>query len=121
MAGRSKLLAMMTMRCPACGEGRLFKHNSLYHPKKVGEMYDECPICQQDFKIEPGFYFGAAYISYGINVALFISTFFIVYLGFGKGMNVFIPVILGILLVFLPIIFRLSRSIWLHIFVKKDR
>ena len=82
-------------------------------------MDKSCPVCGQDFVIEPGFYFGAAYVSYAINVALFAPLFliniFFLRLSLKTALLVFIP----LFLLLTPFIYRLSRSVWLHIFVKK--
>ncbi|MEM9719657.1 MAG: DUF983 domain-containing protein [Bacteroidota bacterium] len=83
-------------------------------------MHKKCPVCGQDFIIEPGFYFGAAYVSYAINVAILITitvlNIFVIKLSISTALWTFIPLIL----LATPPIYRLSRSIWIHIFVKKE-
>ena len=82
-------------------------------------MPPECPVCGQDFVIEPGFYFGAAYVSYAINAGLLIASFLILFFGFGLKTGQFVPIIVGIFLVLTPVVFRLARSVWIHVFVKQ--
>ena len=37
-------------------------------------MHKECAACGEDFEREPGFYFGAAYVSYALTVALWVAV-----------------------------------------------
>ncbi|MBN7809433.1 DUF983 domain-containing protein [Algoriphagus sp. H41] len=81
-------------------------------------MNKSCEVCGQSFEPEPGFYFGAMFVSYGLNTALFITAW--------VALSVIMPdyslstllILLGLtVLLSLPLIFRLSRSIWIAIFV----
>ena len=71
---KNRLGALLSNRCPKCYEGKLFL-SSAYNLKRVSEMPAECPVCGEDFAREPGFYFGAAYVSYALTVALWIALF----------------------------------------------
>ncbi|MBS1542929.1 MAG: DUF983 domain-containing protein [Bacteroidetes bacterium] len=79
-------------------------------------MNDTCSNCGAGFYPEPGFYFGAMYITYAFNVALLI--------GFGLLMLnwVTLPEWADIALIALlaalttPFSFRASRIIWLYWF-----
>ncbi len=78
-------------------------------------MHKECPVCGQDFQIEPGFYFGASYFSYALNVALiiaFVAVFFVFFDQYSEWY--LISIIVGVTVVLIPINFRLSRSLMLH-------
>jgi uncharacterized protein (DUF983 family) len=113
------LYSSLFLKCPSCKQGSLFKTPNPYNLPKVNDMHTQCPVCGQDYKIEPGFYFGATYISY----ALMIGSGGIIGLGLwllgGLKFETAAYVDLGILLVMIPYIYRLSRSIWLSIFAKK--
>ncbi|MGB0196394.1 MAG: DUF983 domain-containing protein [Flavobacteriales bacterium] len=69
---KTRLGALLNNRCPKCYEGRLFNSHA-YDLKRVSEMPAKCPVCGEDFAREPGFYFGAAYVSYALTVALWIA------------------------------------------------
>jgi hypothetical protein len=82
---------------------------------KMLKMHHTCPRCGQNFMPEPGFYFGAMYFSYAINVAMMFI--------FGVGFELlFSPesVIVTLASVFIPVIllspwnFRISRAIMLY-------
>ena len=121
------LKAIFKHKCPACTVGDLFVHKNLYSIKKIGEMHDKCPSCAEDFKREPGFYFGAAYVSYAITIALWVAVLVALYVFSWMGLFQFgflthpkLFLITGILtlLILLPVIYRTSRVIWLSLFVK---
>jgi Ca2+-dependent lipid-binding protein len=70
--------------------------------------------------MEPSFFYGAMYVSYAVGVAFAVAAFVISYLFVSLSLiNAFI-VIVGTLVVFLPVIIRLSRNIWINFFVKYD-
>src|SRR3546814_13816818 len=49
----------------------MFPHAS-FHPK-VSKMNKNCPVCNLQFETEPGFYWGAMYFSYALNVAKMVT------------------------------------------------
>lgn len=79
-------------------------------------MNSKCPHCEASFEPEPGFYFGAMFVSYAINVTLFIATWLILYLLLDPLDWVYISAIVAVTLLFLPITFRYSRLLWLYWF-----
>jgi hypothetical protein len=85
-------------------------------------MPEHCDRCGLKFNLEPGFFYGAMYIGYGISIA-YLSTFYLLLLLILKDFEVelYFVLAIGSLLALTPIIFRLSRSIWLAIFVKYNR
>ncbi|GAB3656732.1 DUF983 domain-containing protein [Echinicola sediminis] len=100
----------------------MFQSGTLYHPKKFSQMQPQCPECGQSFNPEPGFYFGAMFISYALNTALFICTWISMALLMEEvSIDYMLAVILSLVIVLLPITYRLSRSIWIHIFVKYQK
>ncbi len=83
-------------------------------------MYDSCSCCKQLFQPEPGFYYGAMYVSYGLSVAAFIVNFVLFALLFPLPPLVFILLNTAILLLLWPLFFRLARVIYLNLFVGYD-
>jgi hypothetical protein len=80
-------------------------------------MYNFCPICNQDFEIEPGFYYGSMYFSYALTVLLSV----VILVGCNYLLNdppvwVDLSIFLGILILLSPLLFRLSRLLMLHWF-----
>jgi len=117
----SKLSAILRLKCPACHKGNLYPAKNPYDLSKKASMHKACSVCGQDFVIEPGFYFGAAYVSYGINVAVFIAVMVLNALFWELNIFQMMGVVLPIFLILTPPVTRLARSIWIHIFVEKNR
>lgn len=124
----TRLFAILKMRCPQCHEGQLFVESNPYKPGSIAEMHKSCSDCGESFTREPGFYFGAAYVSYGLTVALWVAvlvalhTFDLIGLIEFEGMfeqpTLFLVVGVVTLILLLPVLYRISRSIWINMFVK---
>jgi uncharacterized protein (DUF983 family) len=116
----SLLHSILTVKCPRCREGNMFPEDTLYSTK-FANMHSNCPCCGQTFEPEPGYYYGAMYVSFGFNVAIFLVAFFVLS---QLVQEVTIPMLLGVIVVvvvgLLPIIFRLSRALWIHIFIRYE-
>ena len=119
------LRAVFNHKCPHCREGDMFQDKSSYHLRSFMKMNEECPVCGQKTEIEQGFYYGTGYVSYALTVAFSVSTFVAWWILIGMsvddnrvfwwlGINAFL------MLIFQPYLMRLSRTIWLSIFVKFD-
>jgi hypothetical protein len=71
--------------------------------------------------LEPSFYYGAMYVNYGITVGFSILVFLISKLIFdGSLLQSFISIIVSLILL-TPINLRLSRIIWIHLFVAYEK
>ena len=69
----TKLYSILNNKCPRCHEGKFFDSANPYNLAKMTSMPDKCPECGQPYEPEPGFYFGAMYVSYALGVALFVT------------------------------------------------
>ncbi|SED07323.1 Uncharacterized conserved protein, DUF983 family [Tenacibaculum sp. MAR_2009_124] len=113
----SKLYSIFRNKCPRCHEGDFFKHKISFNPKKVTKLHDNCPNCDLKYMMEPSFYFGAMYVNYAIAVALFVVVFIIAKILIGLSIfESFIAIIL-VSLVLTPVSLRLSRIVWINLFV----
>jgi len=100
----------------------MFLKGELFNPTKFSVMNKNCSHCGQSFEPEPGYYFGAMFISYAINTALFISVWVSLALLRDDYSLTLLLIILGVAaIVFLPFIYRISRSIWIAIFIPFER
>ena len=116
MAGLMK--SVNSYLCPKCRLSHMFVEP--FDFKKPLEMEDHCPFCEQKFEPEPGFYFGAMFVSYGFACLTFLPLALLLVFYFGwsvNGMMLFLMTLYGIL--FFKIL-RISRSIWIHFIVKYD-
>jgi hypothetical protein len=80
-------------------------------------MNDHCQVCGENFTREPGFYYGAMYASYGLSVIMGIALFLIIVPLLHQSVFIFLIVFSVLSLLLLPIIYRLSRLIWINLFV----
>lgn len=95
----------MRLRCPLCGEGRLFR--------SWFTMHAHCPTCGAPLEREPGFYLGSIYINYGLT-ALLVAVVYPVLLFRGVASNeVLLVAALAFTIVFPLVLFPWSRSLWL--------
>lgn len=84
-------------------------------------MHRNCPICQQDFQIEPGFYIGALWTSFPVVVML-MAILAGVFIGILRVQPAWSIIAIGVILLALqPVIVRFGRSVWIHIFVRQHQ
>ena len=116
----SKLYSIFFNKCPKCQEGDFMQENNMFKLKKAFKMNEYCSKCGLKYMMEPSFFYGAMYVSYGLTVGLAIITFTISTLIFNTTMlESFIPIIV-VLSISAPITSRLSRIIWINLFVKYE-
>lgn len=118
MKTRSAIAGMLTMTCPKCREAKMFPEGTLY-TKHFMEMNLECSCCGQSFMPEPSFYFGAMFVSYALNTAYFVAVWVALFVLMDEiPLSLMIVTIAALVIGLLPITFRLSRVLWIYIFVK---
>jgi len=105
---------MLLNKCPRCGRGNVFKYGALSF--RFTEMHDYCPECNASFEPEPGFYFGAMFISYAFTVAIMFITWLPLWLFLKPSNSIYIYSFLGSVLIATPFSYRYSRLIWLYWF-----
>lgn len=97
----------------------MFPKGTLYKWSKFSEMNEKCSCCGQTFEPEPGYYYGAMFVSYGFSTAIFIAVWIALsFLVEEVTLTMMIVVLLVAVVGLLPINFRLSRSIWIHFFIR---
>lgn len=117
----TKLYSIFTGTCPVCHQGKIYEEGNPWKVKKILKMNEHCSHCGLKFMIEPAFFYGAMYVSYAVGTAIATAAFIISY--FFLNINIdytFVIIILSLIITF-PYILRLSRNIWLNIFVKYDK
>lgn len=116
----SKLYSIFKMKCPRCQEGDFFVSHP-YDLSKAGDTHENCPKCDLKYSKEPGFYYGAMYVSYALGVALFVTLW--------VSFNLFFPsvtvgwqiaTIVVASLVTAPYLYALSKIIWANFFIRFD-
>ena len=112
----SKLYSILTGTCPQCQKESMYDDQNLLHLSKIINMKEKCSHCGLKYQIEPSFFYGAMYVSYGLNVAIAILTFIIVFQFDRSLITSFISIIIVLILAF-PIVMRLSRNLYINFFV----
>lgn len=113
---RSFIASLFGFYCPRCRTGKLF-----YQPWSMETAYkmpETCAHCELRYLPEPGFYYGAMFLSYIVSSFLFLGValtcVFALKWSVGKT---FFWLILAALLTH-NFFFRFSRSLWIHLMIK---
>lgn len=113
----NKALSILKAKCPQCQSGKMFIH-PVYKLNGFMAMNDTCPICNLTFEIEPGYFWGAMYVSYAITTGMMLVIGALVYIlsnheaGFwGYIIPIFLAMFLSI-----PFTYRYARVIMLNFF-----
>lgn len=84
-------------------------------------MPDKCSHCGQSTEPEPGFYYGAMFMSYIVTGFLYLGIIALLIMGLGLSVNkAFVLLLLFVAVTYIPTA-RLARSVWLHMMVKFDK
>lgn len=112
----TKLYSIVHEKCPRCQEGNLFA-TAPYNILHFSEMNKECAHCGVRFGDEPSYFFGAMYVSYAFQVMIIVATYLLLRFTSNPEAGVYIAVSLTATVLTVPFSFRLSRSVWINLFV----
>ncbi|NMH89819.1 DUF983 domain-containing protein [Flavivirga algicola] len=117
----TKLYSILTGSCPKCHEESMFKNKNPYILSEALSMHEHCSNCKTKYKIEPSFFYGSMYVSYPVGIAFATAAFVISFFVFKASIHVVFISIIATLIVFMPVILRLSRNIWINFFMSYDK
>ncbi len=118
---KHSLYSIFKFKCPRCNQGEFFESSNPYNLKKVGDFKEKCSHCDLKYSPEPGFYYGAMYVSYGLGIALFVSIWVaITVLHPNYSLNQLFTILGVSLVVAGPYLYALSKTIWANLFFKYD-
>ena len=115
------LNSILTGSCPKCHEESMYVEKNPYKLGSLYKMNETCSHCKTQYMIEPSFFYGAMYVSYGLTVAIGVAIF--VTLNIILGLEVlptFIGIVIGII-VLMPVTARLARNIYINMFIHFDK
>ncbi len=118
MAESSLLKSIFGLTCPRCRKGRQFVEPFSF--QNAYRMYERCPVCDLKYEREPGYFYGAMFVSYGLTGWLFIIIGLALVFGLGWTLSSTLVTIAIIAIATHSFAYRLSRSIWMHLFVKYE-
>ena len=113
----NKLYSILTGTCPKCHEESMYLDKNPYRLGNLFKMHERCSHCGIKYKMEPSFFYGAMYVSYGIGIAFSVAAFVIAFLFLGMSLVSSFIAIVTTMIVFMPVIVRLSRNIWINFFI----
>ncbi len=115
---RTFLSSLFKYRCPRCRQGELFTkpfrmNNPLSMPKR-------CTQCELQFTPEPGYYWGAMFVSYILSAFPLMGI--VLFCMFGLNYPIGTSLLIGILIaaLFYFKLMRFSRSLWIHLMIGYD-
>lgn len=123
---KPSLLNLLRCKCPRCRKGDMFVEKNPYKLTRTMKMHENCPVCDQPYDLEVGFYYGSSYVSYGLSIAISVATLvgWWVLIGFSTEDNRFfwwMGLNIVLLLLLQPYLMRVSRTLWLAFFVRYDK
>ncbi|WP_223034865.1 DUF983 domain-containing protein [Hanstruepera marina] len=117
----TKLYSILTGACPKCHQESMYENKNPYVLSDVLKIKETCSKCHTKYRIEPSFFYGSMYVSYAVGIAFAVAAFVISYLFIGTSLLTAFIAIVGTLILCGPIIMRLSRNIWINIFMHYDK
>jgi hypothetical protein len=113
----TKLYSILKFKCPHCHEGQFLQGKHAYDLKYVGDVLERCPVCKRSNMKEPGFYYGAMYVAYGLGVATFVSVYVALLILFPEmELLSYFLIVVAVLLLATPYLFALSKIVYANIF-----
>ncbi len=107
-------------KCPNCKKGNVFNSNGNPFLFQIPKMNPQCSECGHKFEREPGYFFGAMYVSYGMAVAEMAAVFAVSRFFVSSLLHSFIFIVIAAV-IFGAFNFRYSRLLWIYMFDgKKD-
>jgi len=113
----SKLNSIIKGNCPRCQEDSMYESKNAFNIITATKMKENCSNCGLRYMIEPAFFYGAMYVSYAVGIAFGVAAFVISKVFLGTSLMTAFIAIVATLIVFYGVIMRISRNIWINIFV----
>ncbi|MDR6844076.1 DUF983 domain-containing protein [Flavobacterium granuli] len=111
------IVHILNNECPHCHEGKVFNEKNIFLNIGFPKMNQYCPHCHFKFEKEPGYFFGAMYVNYGLTVAQGIATYLIAQQFFTERFDLRIIAIIAFVIVSMASFnIRLSRLLWIYMF-----
>jgi len=113
--------SILTGSCPKCHLESMYVNKNPYKYGHLFKMNERCSHCNTKYKIEPSFFYGAMYVSYGVGIGFALVAFVIATLILDASLLMTFFAIVATLVIFMPVIIRLSRNIWINFFISYDK
>jgi len=117
----SKIYGILNGVCPVCHEESMYMNKNPYVLTEALSMHERCSNCNTKYKMEPSFFYGSMYVSYGVGTAFAVAAFIISFVFLGSNLKVAFGAIVATMIAFMPVIMRVSRNIWINFFMHFDK
>jgi uncharacterized protein (DUF983 family) len=105
--------AALHAKCPKCHTGNMFA-NSMYGFSGQ-KMHTNCPYCNFQFEVEPGYFYVAMFVSYGMNIiemlTFAIGTFMLTH---SESPWLYVGILFAVTFILSPFNYRYSRVMLLY-------
>lgn len=93
------------LRCPRCGEGRLFSGWL--------RMHSHCAHCKLKYERAPGYFLGSIYINYGVTAVSMAFAYILLHIVLEYEKHLVAPPVIGFCILFPMLFHRYARSFWI--------
>ena len=116
-----KLYSILFGACPKCHQESMYAEKNPYILSETLKINENCSHCGTKYRMEPSFFYGSMYVSYALGVAFSVAAFIVSYVIFEVSIAWAFTSIILTLIVLMPVIMRLSRNIWINLFMSYDK
>lgn len=117
MLKKTRLYSILNFKCPRCHKGEFLESKNVYNLKKAGNIREKCEGCNLKYSREPGFYFGAMFVSYALGVALFVTIWVATAVLYPEySAELLLGIIIVAIIILGPYLYALSKIIWANLF-----
>lgn len=95
----------LRLRCPVCGQGKLFRNWIAMHA--------HCEQCGLKYERAPGYFLGSIYFNYGVTTVIVVAAFLGFFFTEIVPQSAAFVVLLAFSLLFPLWFFRYARSLWM--------
>lgn len=114
---QKRLYSIFKYKCPRCHQGEFFESRNPYNLKKAGNIRETCSHCDLKYSPEPGFYYGAMYVSYALGIAMFVAVWVALMVLYPAYTPMLLISLLFVSLIVLgPYLYALSKIVWANLF-----
>ena len=116
-----KLYSILFGACPKCHKESMYFEKNPYKITTVLKINDNCSHCKTKYRMEPSFFYGSMYVSYGVGIGFAVIAFIVSHILLNSSLvTAFIAIVLT-LIALMPVIMRLSRNIWINLFMSYNK
>ncbi|MEO0789500.1 MAG: DUF983 domain-containing protein [Bacteroidota bacterium] len=108
--------AMFAHKCAECHQGDMFPTGAFSFEKPF-EMHKRCPKCNANLEPEPGFYYGAMFVSYILIIFPILGITMFLHWILDWSIEASFGLVIAISAIIFVWWFRFARAVWLNLMV----